>query len=84
MAPFGGEPGVVEVEPANHGADVEGGLHGIELIACAGHARAVGNDRAGHNGAEKLGAGGIFERFEAAAQRVDQAMHARWCRRGRS
>ena len=45
MAPLGGEPGVVEVEPANHGADIEGGLHGIELKVGAGNARAVGNDR---------------------------------------
>ena len=27
VAPLGGQPGVVEVEPADHGADVEGGLH---------------------------------------------------------
>ncbi len=84
MAPLGGEPGVVEVEPADHGADVEGGLHGIELKAGAGNARAVGNDRAGHDGAEQLGAGGVFERFKAAAERVDEAVLARWSRRDRS
>ncbi|CAB3773046.1 hypothetical protein LMG29739_06363 [Paraburkholderia solisilvae] len=31
MAPFGGEPGVVEVEPADHRADIERGLDRIEL-----------------------------------------------------
>ena len=76
MAPLGGQPGVVEVEPADHGADVEGGLHGVELIAGAGHARAVGHDGAGDDGAEELGAGGIFEGFKAAAERVDQAVRA--------
>ena len=31
MAPFGGEPGVVEIEPADHRADVERRMHRIEL-----------------------------------------------------
>ena len=30
MTPFGGEPGIVKVEPTNHRADVEG-MHRIEL-----------------------------------------------------
>ena len=74
VSPLGGEPGVVEVEPADHGADVEGGLHGVELIAGAGDARAVGNDGAGDDGAEELGAGGVLEGFKAAAERVDEAV----------
>ena len=74
VAPLGGEPGVVEVEPADDGADVEGGLHGVELVAGAGDARAVGDDGAGDDGAEELGAGGIFEGFKAAAERVDEAV----------
>ena len=74
MAPFGGEPGVVEVEPANDRADVEGGLHGIEHEIGAGNARAVGNHGAGHDGAEEFGAGRIFESFKAAAERIDEAM----------
>ncbi len=73
MAPFRGQPGVVEVEPADHGSDVERGLHRIELIASARNARTVGHDGAGNDRPQQLGAGGIFEGFEAAAQRVDQA-----------
>ena len=37
MAPFGGEPRVVEVEPADHRADVERGLDRVELeLTCPG------------------------------------------------
>ena len=36
VAPLGGQPGVVEVEPANHGADVEGGLNRIKLKCVPG------------------------------------------------
>ena len=55
-------------------ADVEGGLHRVELVAGAGDARAVGDDGAGDDGAEELGTGRIFESFEAAAERVDEAV----------
>ena len=46
VAPFGGEPRVVEVEPADHRADVERRLHRIELERRARHLRAVRHDRA--------------------------------------
>ena len=46
MAPFGREPGVVEIEPADHGADVERGLDRVELELRARHLGAVR-----HNGA---------------------------------
>ena len=41
MAPFGGEPGVVEIEPADHRADVERRLHRVELELRARHLGAV-------------------------------------------
>ena len=77
MPPFGGEPGVVEVEPADHRADVERRLHGIQLVRGARHLRAVGNDGAGHDRSHQLGACGVGQRLEAATQRVDQAMAGR-------
>src|SRR6478672_6654711 len=46
MAPFGGEPGVVEVEPTDHGAEVERRLHRIELVMGAGYLRAIRHHRA--------------------------------------
>ena len=81
VAPLGGEPGVVEVEPADHGADVEGGLDGVELVVGAGDAGAVGDGGAGDDGAEELGAGGEVEGLEAAAEGVDEAVRVRWRRR---
>jgi hypothetical protein len=47
VAPFGREPGVVEVQPADHAADVEGRRHRVELVARARHARAALHVRAG-------------------------------------
>ena len=74
MAPLGSQPGVVEVEPANHGADVEGGLHRVELKGCARNLGAVGHNRSGHDRAQQFGAGRILECFQTAAQRIDQAI----------
>jgi hypothetical protein len=50
VTPLGGKPGVVEVEPADHGAQVERGADGIELIGRAGDLRAIWNDGARHDG----------------------------------
>ena len=72
MAPLGGEPGVVKVEPANHAADVECGADRIKLKRSAGHFRAIGHDGAGNNRPHQLGAGGVRQRLKPAAQRVHQ------------
>ena len=74
MAPLGREPGVVEVQPADHRADVERRLHRIELELRARNARPVRHDGAGNDRAEQLGARRIGQRLEPAAQRVDQAV----------
>jgi hypothetical protein len=74
VAPLGGEPGVVVVEPADDGADVEGGLDGVEFVGGAGNACAVRHREAGDEGAEKLGAGGEVEGLEAAAEGVEEAV----------
>jgi hypothetical protein len=66
--------GVVEIEPADHAADVEGSHHGIELELRARHLRAVGNHRAGDDGAEKLRACRERKGLETAAQRVHEAI----------
>ena len=74
MAPFGGEPRVVEIEPADHRADVERRHHGVQLELGARHLCAVRNDRATHDWPEQLLACRIFERLEPAAERVHQAV----------
>ena len=73
VAPFGGEPGVVEVEPADDGTDVKRALDGIELVAGAGDARAVPDRGAGDDGSEELGAGRIGEGEDAAGEGVGEA-----------
>src|ERR1041384_8458618 len=44
MPPFGGEPGVVEIQPTNHCADIESSVNRIELPWGARYARAVLQD----------------------------------------
>src|SRR5688572_14353512 len=80
MAPLRGKPGVVEVQPADHRADVEGGVHRVELELGARHARAIRHRGALDDRAEQLVAGRVFERLEAAAQRVHQAVARRGVR----
>jgi hypothetical protein len=74
MPPFGRQPGVVEIQPANQGADVEGRLHRVELKCGAGNPGTVGDDRARDDRPEQLAAGRVGERFEATAESVDQAV----------
>ncbi|MNI30814.1 hypothetical protein D3C73_846730 [compost metagenome] len=74
VPPFGGQPGVVEIQPADHRADVERGLHGVKLERRAGHLGAVWHHGAGHDRPQQLLARRVFQRFQAAAQRVDQAV----------
>ncbi len=56
MSPLGGEPRVVEVEPANHAADVPCRFHRIELELRARHARSVQHRRSADDRAEVLAA----------------------------
>jgi hypothetical protein len=77
MAPLGRQPGVVEIKPANQGADVEGGLHRVELKLGAGNSRPMGYDGAGDNRPQQFAAGRIGERFESTAEGVDQTIARR-------
>ncbi len=54
MPPFRGQPGVVEIQPADHRADIERGLHRIELERRSGHLGAIGHDGAGTTGPSSL------------------------------
>ena len=77
MAPLGGEPGIVIVEPANHRADIKRGVHGLQLPIGARHAGAVSQRRAGNDRTEMLGAFGKTQREQAAAQGVEQIIARR-------
>ena len=74
MSPLGREPGVVEVEPADHRADVERRGDRIELEARARHARSARQLSPGHERPEQLRARGVVEREDSAAERVHQAI----------
>ena len=73
VPPLGRQEGVVEVEPADHGADVERGLDRVQLPGGAGHPGASGHDRAGHHRPQQPGACRKLQRGQGAAQAVHQA-----------
>ena len=72
MAPLGGEPGVVEIEPADHRADIERRVHRLKLPIGAGNARAVRQGRAGDHRAQMFRAFGIAQREQAAAEGIHE------------
>jgi len=74
MSPLRRQPGVIEVEPANHRANVERSLHRIKLVPCARNARAMRINGPLHNRPQQLGACRILQRLQTAAQRIDQAI----------
>src|SRR3974390_1061409 len=48
VAPLRGQPGVVEIQPANHGADIECRGDRIQLVSRAGNPRAAREGRTRH------------------------------------
>ena len=74
MAPFGGQPGVVEVQPAHHGADVERRLHRVQPVVRARHPRPVRHFRPRHHRPQQPGAGRELQRQHAAGQCIQKAV----------
>ena len=74
MSPFGGQPGVVEVQPAHQRADIECRLHRVQPVVGAGHPRPVRHFGSGHHRPQHLCAGGKFERHHSAGQGIQQAV----------
>lgn len=72
MAPLGSQPAVVEVEPSDHGANVESTVDWVEHIWRTRHTRAIGDSGALDDGAEEFGARGEFEGAETAANGVEK------------
>ncbi len=54
MAPLGSKPGIVEIEPADHRANIESRLDGVELEEVPGTLGAIGHDGAGTIGPSSL------------------------------
>ena len=74
VAPLGGEPGVVEVQPADHRADVESRLHRVELEGGARDTRAARHHRSRHHRTQELAAGRILQRLKPAGEGVHEAV----------
>src|SRR5208337_3266577 len=74
MSPFRSEPGIVVIEPPNHGADVKCRLYRIQLELCARDLCTVRHDGAGYNRPQKFGACRIAEGLNATADGVYKAM----------
>jgi hypothetical protein len=72
VAPLGSQPAVVEVEPSDHGANVEGSIDGVKLVVCTGHLCAVGDDGTLDGGAENVPALLELQTLKTAAQGVDE------------
>src|SRR5882724_6123678 len=74
MAPFGREPGVIEVEPSNQRADVKSSGDGIQFEAGSRHPAPIWNVGAWDNRPEKLNAGRIIQGQQGTAQGIHQTV----------
>src|ERR1051326_3664078 len=60
VAPFGGKPGIVIIEPADSTADIKSGFDRVELKRSPRNARTVGDNSARYGGAKVAPARGIL------------------------
>lgn len=72
VTPFGGQPAVVVVEPADHGTDVEGTVDGVQLVGSTRHTGTIGDDGALDNGAQQLGALLELEGLQTTSEGVEE------------
>ena len=72
MTPLSSQPAVVEVQPSDHGSDVESTVDRVEDVRRARHTGAIRDNGSWDDGAEEFGAVGELEGFEAAAKRVEE------------
>lgn len=72
VTPLSGQPAVVEVEPSDHGTNVEGSVDGVELERSTRDLGTVGDDGAGDNGSEELRALLEPQTLETTAEGVEE------------
>ncbi len=77
MPPFGGQPRIVEIKPADRAADVPGRLNGVENMLRPRYARALGYHGSRHDRAQVLGTFREPQREKTAAEGVHQAVASR-------
>ena len=74
MTPFRRQPGIVEIEPADHGTDIESRLNRIQLKLGTRYFGAVRDNGSRHNRAEHFFARRIFQGFQTATQGIQEAV----------
>jgi hypothetical protein len=72
VTPLCGQPAVVEVEPPDHGTNVESAQDGVELVVGTRNLGAIGNNSALDDGAEDVPALLELKRLQTAAQSVNE------------
>lgn len=72
VTPFGSEPAVIVVEPADHGTDIESAIDRVELVGGTGHTGAIGDHGAVHDRTEQLGALLELEGLQTTAEGVQE------------
>ncbi|KAI6763530.1 hypothetical protein HG531_012918 [Fusarium graminearum] len=72
VTPLSSEPAVVEVEPSDHGTNVEGGVDGVKLEGSTRDLGTVGDNGAGDDGSKELRALLEPQSLEAAAESVEK------------
>ena len=72
MTPLSSEPAVIVVEPSDHGTNVEGAIHRVELEGCARDLGAIGNNSSLNNWAEKLCAFFESQTLKTAAYGIEE------------
>lgn len=72
VTPLSSQPAVVEVEPSDHGTNVEGAIDGVKDEGSTRHLGSVGDDSAGNDRAEELGALLEAETLKTAAKGVEE------------
>ena len=72
VTPLCGEPAVVKVEPSDHGADVEGTQHRVDLVWCSRNTGSIRDLGAFYDRTEQLRAVGELESLQTTAKGVKE------------
>ena len=72
VTPLSSKPAVVEIEPADHGTNVEGAVDRVEHKGGSGNLGTIGHDGAGDNGSQQLGALLEPQTLKTAAESVEE------------
>ena len=72
MTPLGGQPAVIVVQPADHGANVESTVDGVQLVGSTDHTGSIGDHGTIDDGSEQLGALLEFQGLQTATEGIEE------------